>query len=120
MVDLITRSELFGNPERTSPAISPEGAALAWIAPRDGVLNLWVAPIGGKDGVDWAAARPVTEDKDRGIRAFAWARDGQHLLYVQDAGGDENWRLYDVDPQTLARRDLTPFENIHASIIGTS
>ena len=120
MVDLIPRSVLFGNPERTSPAISPEGAALAWIAPRDGVLNLWVAPIGGKDGVDWAAARPVTEDKDRGIRAFAWARDGQHLLYVQDAGGDENWRLYDVDPQTLARRDLTPFENIHASIIGTS
>ncbi len=126
MVDLIPRSVLFGNPERTSPEISPDGGSLAWIAPRDGVLNLWVAPIGGEGGdggdggVDWAAAQPVTEDTDRGIRAFAWARDGQHVLYVQDVGGDENWRLYDVDPRTLERRDLTPFEGIHATIIGTS
>ncbi len=123
MVDLIPRSVLFGNPERTGPEISPDGGSLAWIAPRDGVLNLWVAPIsgaGGESGVDWDAARPVTEDTDRGIRAFAWARDGQHVLYVQDVGGDENWRLYDVDPRTLERRDLTPFEGIHATIIGTS
>ena len=120
MVDLIPRSVLFGNPERTSPQISPDGSALAWIAPRDGVLNLWVAPIDGESGVDWAAALPVTEDTDRGIRSFAWARDGQHVLYVQDVGGDENWRLYDVDPESLERRDLTPFEGIHATIIGTS
>ena len=120
MVDLIPRSVLFGNPERTSPHISPDGGSLAWIAPRDGVLNLWVASIGGESGVDWSAARPVTEDTDRGIRSFAWARDGRHVLYVQDVGGDENWRLYDVDPQTLERRDLTPFEGIHANIIGTS
>jgi dipeptidyl aminopeptidase/acylaminoacyl peptidase len=126
MVDLIPRSVLFGNPERTGPEISPDGGSLAWIAPRDGVLNLWVAPIGGTggeggdSGVDWDAAQPVTEDTDRGIRAFAWARDGQHVLYVQDVGGDENWRLYDVDPRTLKRRDLTPFEGIHATIIGTS
>jgi len=120
MVDLIPRSVLFGNPERTSPQISPDGSALAWIAPRDGVLNLWLAPIGGEPGVDWAAARPLTEDTDRGIRAFAWARDGRHVLYVQDVGGDENWRLYDVDLESFERRDLTPFEGIHATIIGTS
>jgi dipeptidyl aminopeptidase/acylaminoacyl peptidase len=120
MVDLIPRNVLFGNPERTNPQISPDGASLAWIAPRDGVLNLWVASIDGESGVDWAAARPVTEDTDRGIRAFAWAPDGQHVLYVQDVGGDENWRLYDVEPRSLARRDLTPFEGIHAQIIGTS
>jgi dipeptidyl aminopeptidase/acylaminoacyl peptidase len=118
MVDLIPRSVLFGNPERTSPEISPDGSSLAWIAPDEGVLNLWVAPI--DSGVDWAAARVVTEDRDRGVRAYAWARDGRHLLYIQDVGGDENWRLYDVDPQTLERRDLTPFEKIHATIIGTS
>ena len=112
MVDLIPRSVLFGNPERTSPQLSPDGSALAWIAPRDGVLNLWIAPIGAESGVDWTAARPVTEDTDRGIRSFGWARDGRHVLYVQDVGGDENWRLYDVDPRTLERRDLTPFEGI--------
>jgi len=131
MVDLIPRSVLFGNPERTAPHISPDGRSLAWIAPLDGVLNVWVAPIGGSggtaagggpadSGVDWAAARAVTSDSDRGVRVFSWANDGRHLLYVQDTGGDENWRLYDVDLVTSARRDLTPFDKIHATIIGTS
>jgi dienelactone hydrolase len=129
MVALIPRSVLFGNPERTQPRISPDGGSLAWIAPKDGVLNVWVAPIlaradpdTGVDGagVDWAAARVITADTDRGIRTFSWARDGRHLMYIQDAGGDENWRLYDVAVDSLERRDLTPFEKIHATIIGTS
>jgi dipeptidyl aminopeptidase/acylaminoacyl peptidase len=122
MVDLIPRDVLFGNPERVSPRISPDGTQLAWIAPRDGVLNVWVAPIGasGPSGVDWDAATVVTDDTDRGIRSFTWARDGRHLLYVQDTGGDENWRLYDVDMETTARRDLTPFDGIQARIIATS
>ena len=120
MVDLIPRSVLFGNPERTSPRISHDGSRLGWIAPKDGVLNVWVAPIDESDGVDWAAARAVTDDTDRGIRTFGWAWDGRHLLYVQDVGGDENWRLYDVDLVTGERRDLTPFEKIHAQIIGSS
>ena len=118
MVDLIPRDVLFGNPERVSPQLSPDGTKLAWIAPRDGVLNVWVAPVGSA-GVDWDAAVVVTDDTDRGIRSYAWAHDGRHLLYQQDTGGDENWRLYDVDLETMARRDLTPFEGIHAQVIAT-
>jgi dipeptidyl aminopeptidase/acylaminoacyl peptidase len=119
MTALIPRGVLFGNPERTSPRISPDGARLAWIAPKDGVLNVWVAPIGA-GGVDWDAAQVVTDDRDRGIRFIAWARDNRHLLYLQDTGGDENWRLYDVDLETMARRDLTPFEGIQARIEASS
>jgi dipeptidyl aminopeptidase/acylaminoacyl peptidase len=136
MVDLIPRKVLFGNPERISPHISPDGTRLAWIAPREDVLNVWVAPV-GTSGVDWDAAEAVTDDTDRGIRMFAWAKDGRHLLYLQDTGGDENWRLYDVDLDTpaaeggqadpaaeggqtrWAKRDLTPFEGIQARIIAT-
>jgi dipeptidyl aminopeptidase/acylaminoacyl peptidase len=62
----------------------------------------------------------VTADADRGIRVFAWAHDGRHLLYLQDSGGDENWRLYDVDLHTMARRDLTPFEGVQAQILATN
>jgi dipeptidyl aminopeptidase/acylaminoacyl peptidase len=126
MVELIPRSVLFGNPERTSPRISPDGTRLAWIAPRDGVLNVWVAPVGradtdaGEAGVEWGAAQAITDDKDRGVRVFMWAQDGRHVLYLKDAGGDENWRLYDVDLETMERRDLTPFEGIHAEIIAMS
>jgi dipeptidyl aminopeptidase/acylaminoacyl peptidase len=133
MVDLIPREVLFGNPERVSPHMSPDGTRLAWIAPHEGVLNVWVAPV-GTSGVDWDAAAVVTDDSDRGIRMFAWAKDGRHLLYLQDTGGDENWRLYDVDlgmpaadgesdpaaaggKANWAKRDLTPFEGIQARVI---
>jgi dipeptidyl aminopeptidase/acylaminoacyl peptidase len=118
MADLIPLSVLFGNPERVRPTISPDGTQLAWIAPHEGVLNVWLAPVSIADGIDLAAARVITDDTDRGIRQFLWAHDGRHLLYVRDTGGDENWRLYDVDIQTMARRDLTPFDGVQTQLIG--
>src|ERR1022692_184394 len=117
MVALIPREVLFGNPERVSPQLSPDGTQLAWLAPKDGVLNVWVAPASPESGVDWERARVVTEDADRGIRRFGWAHDNRHLLYLQDTGGDENWRLHDVDLPTMARRDLTPFDGVQTQLI---
>src|ERR1700735_580692 len=117
MGDLIPRQLLFGNPERVSSNISPDGTRLAWIAPHEGVLNVWIAPASAEAGVDWEAATVVTDDTDRGIRQFAWAHDGRHLLYLQDTGGDENWRLHDVDLETMQRRDLTPFDGVQAPLI---
>ena len=119
MSQVIPLSVLFGNPERVSPRLSPDGTQLAWIAPSDGVLNVWLAPISSQTGVDWGAARVVTDDADRGIQQFAWAHDGRHLLYLQDTGGDENWRLHDVDLATMQRRDLTPFDGVQTQLIAT-
>jgi dipeptidyl aminopeptidase/acylaminoacyl peptidase len=121
MVDLIPRTVLFGNPERSSPELSPDGRRIAWIAPDEGVLNVFVAPTDaiGPDGIATEAARPITTDRDRGIRAYGFAHDNVHLFYVQDAGGDENWRLYDIDLDTLERRDLTPFEGVQAQIVAS-
>jgi dipeptidyl aminopeptidase/acylaminoacyl peptidase len=119
MAELIPLTVLFGNPERVSPRLSPDGTQLAWIAPHDGVLNVWLAPISTHDGVSWDAARVITDDSDRGIRQFAWAHDGRHVLYLQDTGGDENWRLHDVDLVTMERRDLTPFEGVQARLIAS-
>ena len=59
MADLIPLTVLFGNPERVSPRLSPDGSQLAWIAPHDGVLNVWLAPVRPGQGVDWGAARVV-------------------------------------------------------------
>jgi dipeptidyl aminopeptidase/acylaminoacyl peptidase len=109
--DLIPRSVLFGNPTRVNPAISPDGTRLAFQAPDQDVLNVWVGTIGGDD------LRPVTGDRDRGIQAFAWAHDNRHLLYIRDTGGDENWHLHAVDLESGETRDLTPFDQVQARIV---
>ena len=112
-VPLVPREVLFGNPEKVQPRISPDGKRLAYIAPVDGVLNVWVGDVGAaEDGF-----KPVTNDTDRGIRAFFWGQDNARILYVQDAGGDENWRLYDTELATGTTRDLTPFEGVQAQVI---
>ncbi|MFZ5863626.1 MAG: S9 family peptidase [Nitrospirota bacterium] len=108
---LIPRTVLFGNPVRTSPQISPDGTRLAFLAPVNNVLNVWV---GSSDGTD---AQPVTDDHDRGIRFYLWAADGHHIVYLQDIGGDENWRLYAVHVDTKVVRDLTPFPEVQVQIV---
>lgn len=90
---LIPREVLFGNPKRINPEISPDGRRLAFVAPLDGVLNVFVRALDGDD----ADAEPVTHDTGRGIRSYGWAHDNRHLVYIQDRDGDENWRLYAVD-----------------------
>jgi dipeptidyl aminopeptidase/acylaminoacyl peptidase len=107
---LVPREIIFGNPERVAPCIAPDGRRLAWIAPHEGVLNVWVGDT------DLTDARVVTDDRDRGIRSVAWAHDGRHLLYIQDEGGDENWRLHAVDLASGTDRDLTPFDDVQARV----
>jgi dipeptidyl aminopeptidase/acylaminoacyl peptidase len=108
---LIPRSVLFGNPERSDPTLSPDGTQLAYLAPVNGVLNVWIRTLGQNDD------RPVTDDTGRGIHIFAWQYDSKHILYAQDAAGDENWRIYQTEIATRQTRDLTPFEKVQASIV---
>jgi len=110
---LVPREVLFGNPERIQPRISPDGTHLAYIAPYGGVLNVWV----GEAGAPKERFRAVTDDTDRGIRFYFWSHDNCRILYPQDKGGDENWRLYDVDLESGATRDLTPFDGVQAQFI---
>ncbi len=110
-IRLIPRSVLFGNPERSDPTLSPDGTQLGYLAPVNGVLNVWIRTLGKNDD------RPVTEDTKRGIHIFAWQYDNRHILYAQDAAGDENWRIYQTDIATRQTRDLTPFEKVQASIV---
>jgi len=111
---LIPRTVLFGNPERVQPKISPDGKRLGYLAPVEGVLNVWVGDLSGAD------AQPVTDDRERGIRSYFWAHDDRHLLYLQDKGGDENWRLFGVDLETGSVRDLTPFDDVQAQVVEVS
>lgn len=112
---LIEREKLFGNPDRTQLRVSPDGKWLSWLAPRDGVLNIWMAPSS-----DPAKARAMTAEKVRPIGQHFWSADAQTLMYVNDKGGDENFLLYGVDVATGAEKLLTPFEKTRVQVVGTS
>ncbi|MFO0832915.1 MAG: S9 family peptidase [Phycisphaerales bacterium] len=104
---IIPRAVLFGNPERANPQISHDGTHLSWIAPVDGVLNIWVAPTEHPD-----QAKAITHDAKRGIRNYQWAYNNTHILYTQDEGGDENWKVYSLEVATGKAKDLTPFDSV--------
>jgi len=110
-VPLIPRETLFGNPERLSPQLSPDGRRLAYVAPHEGVLNVWVSTLGTED------QRVVTRDRKRGIRSCFWALDGSRILYMQDADGDENWHLWSAEPDTGVIRDMTPYLGAQAHLV---
>ncbi len=112
---VIPRSALFGNPEKTQARISPDGKYISYIAPLNGVLNVWVGPRS-----DPSAAKAVTNDAKRGIRQHFWAFDNQHVLYLQDEGGDENWHVYAVNVATATAKDLTPYKAVRAQVGGLS
>lgn len=112
---LIPRRILFGNPERANYQISPDGRWLTWIAPANGVLNVFIAPLSHP-----AEARQLTFDRGRGISAYAWTLDTAHLVYSKDTDGDENTHLYALRIADGSVRDLTPEANVKAIYGGAS
>ncbi len=110
---LIPRSVLFGNPVKTSPRLSPDGKRIAYLAPDEDVLNVWVRTVGEEDD------RVVTHDRTTGIRTFFWAENNETILYAQDNDGDENYHLFAVDPETSQSRDLTPYEGARIADVMT-
>ena len=112
---LIARSALFGNPVKSSARLSPDGQWLSWMAPVNGVMNVWVAPADKPE-----AAKAVTDSKDRPIPSHFWSGNSQQVLFVKDNAGDENFHLYGVDIKTGAQRDYTPFDKVRVRPIGFS
>ncbi|HEU0097837.1 MAG TPA: S9 family peptidase [Allosphingosinicella sp.] len=114
-VPLIPREKIFGNPTKAAGRLSPDGKWLSWIAPRDGVLNIHVAPA-----ADPTAVRALTSETKRPIRQYFWSPDSKQILFINDKGGDENFLLYGVDVQSGEQRTLTPFEKTRVQIINIS
>ncbi len=112
---LIPRHILFGNPQKAQALLSPNGKWLSYLAPVDGILNVWVGPVD-----DPSKAKPVTKDKTRDIRGHSWAYTGDHILYSQDKAGDENYHVYATNVETGETKDLTPLEKVRARIQETS
>ena len=105
---------LFGNAKRSRPKVSPDGSMIAYIAPVKNVLNVWIGRTGSTE------FRPLTRDTLSGIGLYYWAPDSRNVLYLQDRNGDEHWHLYAVNLETNQVRDLTPYPEVSAGLLGLS
>ena len=112
---LIPRQVLFGSAQKSNPQISPNGKYIAYIAPdKSNVSQIWVRTLGEKDD------RQITADKKRGIQDYTWTYNNNQLIYQQDSDGDENFHLYLLNIDLKNVKDLTPFKEIQAQLIGVN
>lgn len=112
---LIPRQTLFGNPDKTAVRISPDGKYLTYIAPLNNVLNVWIQPL-----TPTGPGMPLTQDKGRGIQGYSWSYDNQHILYIQDTDGNENWRLFRLNVHTKEIKPITDEKKVQVRILGRS
>lgn len=115
---IIDREIFFGDPEIAGAQLSPNGKFITFLKPFNGVRNIWIKERNQK----FDEARPLTADTKRPIGNYFWSYDSKYILYVQDQGGNENFRVYAVDPTQKGdpvphARDLTPLDNVRAMII---
>jgi dipeptidyl aminopeptidase/acylaminoacyl peptidase len=118
--DLIDREVFFGDPEITGAQLSPDGRYMSFIKPHLDTRNVWVK----ERSAPFEDARPLTDHTDRPVAGYFWSRDGKYLLYAKDQGGDENYNIYALDPQSPKAegrtvpeaRKLTDREGIRAAI----
>ncbi len=106
----IPMRDFFRNPEKAGFEVSPDGQSIAFLQPWESRLNIHVRAREG------SAVTRVTGVKDRDIRQYLW-KGNDHLVYLKDDGGDENYHLYVVDRGGKSTRELTPFPKVRAQIV---
>jgi dipeptidyl aminopeptidase/acylaminoacyl peptidase len=110
LAPLIPMKDFFRNPTKVAYQISPNGEYLAYLQPWESRLNVFVEKIGS------GQATRVTSAKARDIAGYAWKGDNR-IVYIQDTGGDENYRLFAVGIDGSNPKDLTPFEKVRTQLI---
>ena len=120
---LISLKLLFSPASVAAVALSPDGKMISFVAPLEGVQNIFVSPAD-----DPASQRAITRYKDRGVQVYDvsgnvtyhWTGDGSHIIYLRDHEGDENSNVYSVDLRGGEPKNLTPLDHTQVRILATS
>ena len=102
--------DFFRNPQTAGYTLSDDGKYLAFLAPWQDRLNVWVQSVTGGE------AKRLTDVTDRDLAGVSW-KGNDTVLFEKDNGGDENYHLFAVAPTGGEPRDLTPFPGVRVSII---
>ncbi len=90
--------------------LSPDGRKLAWKAVAGTREEIFVRTLGKQD----------THSLGFGVQGypFVWAQDSRRLLFIKDAGGNENFHLFlaDTTQSNQTPVDITPLKNTRVGI----
>lgn len=109
-VPIIPLKDFFKNPEKAWFTLSPNGKKLAWLAPWKSRLNIFVKDI--KTG----KTLRITADTKRDIPGYYWVGN-EHIAYIHDFGGDENYHTFCAAVDGSGTKDLTPFKNTRTELL---
>jgi dipeptidyl aminopeptidase/acylaminoacyl peptidase len=107
---MIPLEDFFRKPDKVMPRLSYGGHFLAYMEPYQRRLNVAVRDL------ETGETRRVTHATERDIGGYLWVSDDR-LVYTQDTGGDENFRLYAVSRDGSNPLDLTPFEGVKCDLV---
>ena len=102
--------DFFRNPDRANYQLSPDGHYFSFLAPYERRQNVFVQLVGSDEAIQ------LTFETDRDIGGYGWANN-HRIIFIKDAGGDENFQLYAVDKDGKNAKDLTPYEGVRIQII---
>ena len=106
----LTVKDFFKNPEISTVKVSPDGKMIAARRPYKKRMNIFVTPFGEKK---W---KRVTSFSDRSPNLIGW-KGNDTLLFMKDAGGDENFHIFSINLTTKEVKDLTPAEGAKTAVV---
>lgn len=91
-----------------SPDFTPDGKRVVFMSNRDGLPQMYIGELAKP------AATPtrIVTTRER-IGGFQVLKDGKTILFLSDAGADENWSIYRVGIDGKGLTDLTSGERIN-------
>ncbi|MGV8016718.1 MAG: S9 family peptidase [Ignavibacteria bacterium] len=102
--------DFFKNPEKTGFQVSPDGKYISYLSPWEDRLNVFVQKLGDKEAIR------VTSAKERDVAGYFW-KGNDRIVFLQDSGGDENYKLYSVDRNGNSTKLFTPPDKVRAGIV---
>ncbi|PKK90034.1 MAG: S9 family peptidase [Candidatus Wallbacteria bacterium HGW-Wallbacteria-1] len=109
---LIPLNDFFKNPTSGGFQLSPDGKHIAFLKPWMNRMNIHIMKAG--ESVDNSIR--ITSAQNRDIPDFLWVNN-ERVVYIQDQGGDEDYKAYGVNIDGSNPKVLTPFPKTRVTFV---
>lgn len=104
-------ADYFARPKAAAFQLSPDGKYMSYMEKdSDNKNHVYVKNVATGEVIR------AIEEEDELIRGYGWINN-ERLYYLMDQGGNENYHIYAANIDGSNVKDLTPFEDVTASIV---